>query len=102
MGLAHSQIVKIDPQTKASQIFVGQEQGLSFYTWQRGNHQFLENGNVLITDTEHGRVLEANSRGDLVWEYHNIYDEERNGVINTAVQLPLDFFHEEIRQYFDD
>lgn len=93
MGFMNSEIIKIFPDSGRSEVVVGGSKGLSFYSWQRGKHEHLENGNILIADSEHGRVLEVDSKGNLVWEYHNIWDEERNGVINNAMRLPHDFFH---------
>lgn len=96
MGFMNSQIIKIFPESGRSEVIVGGSKGLPFYIWQKGKHEHLENGNILITDSDHGRVLEVDSKGNLVWEYNNIWDNGRNGVINKAMRLPNDFFRPDV------
>lgn len=92
MTLDHSEIVSIDPQSGRYRVlFRGNEQS-PFYSWRRGKHQILGNGNILVTETEHGRVFEVDRHGKLVWEFNNIFDKTRNGVVNKAIHLPPDFF----------
>lgn len=99
MGFQNSQIIKVFPQKGTLEVIEGN--GIPFYTWQRGCHQYLENGNFLITDSEHGRILEINPRGELVWEFNNIYNDEKNGVINKAERVPLNFFRSNVQRQFD-
>ena len=63
-----------------------------FYSWQRGKHQLLPNGNLLVTETEHGRVFEAAPDGSLVWERDMGWDADRNMIVTEARRLPPDFF----------
>jgi len=46
-----------------------------FYTYERGSHQFLPNGNLLITETFEGRILEVNAKGEVVWQYITQWDD---------------------------
>jgi hypothetical protein len=39
-----------------------------FYSSHRGKWQKLENGNLLLTEEETGRILEVSSNGKPVWE----------------------------------
>jgi hypothetical protein len=90
-----SRIIEIDPVTrKTKEIFAGSPQ-VPFYTWRRGNHQRLENGNILIAESETGRAFEVDREGDLVWEYQNRFDERRNLLVSNAIWLPPDFFEPE-------
>jgi hypothetical protein len=92
MGFGTSRILAIDPQTGVqSTLFEGSE-ALPFYSWRRGQHEHLANGNLLITESEKGRVMEIDSSGELVWEYNNLYDETRNGIVTRAMVLSPDFF----------
>ena len=59
----------------------------------RGKHQQLDNGNILITEPQSGRVFEVDRSGDLVWEYQNRYDEDRNLLVSKSIWLPQDFFN---------
>ncbi len=42
-----------------------------FFSSSRGGAQLLDNGNVLITDSDHGRVFEVTRDGKIVWEFWN-------------------------------
>lgn len=88
----HSEIVKIYPRTGEYKVLFRGSDRAPFYTWRRGKQQILANGDVLVTETEHGRVFEVDPQGKLVWEFNNIYDKTRNGVVNKAIHLPPGFF----------
>jgi len=92
MGFGHSQILAIYPQTGKIETLVGGEGGYPFYSWRRGKHEHLDNNNILVTETERGHVFEIDHDQNLVWEYNNIYDEARNGVISKAMVIPENFF----------
>jgi hypothetical protein len=93
-GSGVSRIVRIDPRTRAvGTIFAGSEE-TPFYSWQRGKHQMLPNGNVLVADAEQGRVFEAAPDGSLVWERDRGWDADRNMVVTEARHLPPDFFRD--------
>ena len=94
MGMGHSQIVRIDPETRRFWSSVGPEQGVHFYSWQRGKHETLWNGNVIVTDPEGGQAFEVMPDGLVVWHFENRFDETRNGVVTTASVLPIAFFDE--------
>ena len=94
MGMGYSQIVVVYPHTGRYDVLIKGGEQLDFYSWRRGKHQHLENANILITETERGRVFEVDRDGRVVWEYNNIYDDTRNGVVSKAMVLPQDFFAE--------
>lgn len=92
MGFGASQIVGVNPATGEIRVrFDGAVRG-NFYSWRRGRHQTLPNGNILIAESEKGRVIEVDGSGEVVWVYENVYDGERNGLINDALVLADDFF----------
>ena len=88
-----SEILKIDPQTRAiaNDLYDGNTR---FYSASMGSHQYLPNGNVLITVPDEGRVLLVSSRGDPIMEFDNV--SSRSGQFNehveNAVWLPRDYF----------
>lgn len=94
MGLGTSQVVAIAPATGEVRTTYRAERPRDFYTWRRGRHQVLPNGNVLIAESERGRVIEVDRAGRTVWSYENIFDRERNGLVNEALILPEGFFAE--------
>jgi hypothetical protein len=65
-----------------------------FYTAVMGNHQWLPNGNLLITESDKGRAFEIDPQGNIVWEYINIVDEGYTGIVEDVQRLP-DFFTED-------
>jgi hypothetical protein len=92
MGTGSSRIVKIFPASGMSQTVFEGTQEHPFYSWRRGKHQPLANGHWLVTETEHGRVFEINSSGELIWAFNNRFDDHRNGLVTKAMILPRDYF----------
>jgi len=92
MSLGASRILKIDPATReVTTVYEGTD-AHPFYSYRRGKHQILPNGNVLVTESEAGRVFEATPRGALVWERDMAWDAGHNVIITSAQHLPQDFF----------
>jgi hypothetical protein len=93
MGYGASNIMTIDPVTRETKIvYEAPSSGPRFFTGQRGKHQHLANGNILITATHDGRAFEVTGKGEIVWEYINRYDEERVAVISKANRYDRDYF----------
>ena len=93
--LGGSRIVKVNPETGQSTVVFkrGKDQDQRrFYTHIMGKHQFLPNGNLLVTETIAGRVMEVTPNGDVVWQYVNRYDDERTALITSALRYPQDHF----------
>ncbi|MDC0434628.1 arylsulfotransferase family protein [bacterium] len=62
-----------------------------FFTAKRGVVDLPGNGNVLVTESEAGRVFEFTPRGDIVWEYINRYDADHLTSVMHAERYPLDY-----------
>lgn len=60
----------------------------AFYTPRRGKHQILDNGDILITETDAGRVFETTPNGEVVWQYMNRYSADEVGWLMTADRYP--------------
>lgn len=71
-------------------VFQGTKE-LSFFTITKGKHQWLDNGNLLVTDSNPGRVLEVTPDGSLAWEYVNIIESGVTGSVIEAERLPLSY-----------
>lgn len=92
MGGDGSKIRVVDPTTgEVRTTFDGAKHG-NVYTWQRGRHQMLPNGHMMIAVSEQGRAIEVDRNGNIVWSFENVFDERRNGVVNEAMALPENFF----------
>jgi hypothetical protein len=87
-----SRIVEIDPATGVTTVRFKGVPERPFYSWIRGKHQTLPNGNLLVTEPQSGSVVEVDSAGTIVWEYQNRFDEGRNLLVNSAKWLPQDYF----------
>lgn len=89
--LGGSRVLKIDPVTRAHEVMVASEGDFRLYSAYRGKHQVLENGNVLIAETDAGRALEVTPEGDIVWEYINTFDDETVAWMMDAMRYPPEF-----------
>lgn len=87
-----STIVEIDPDTRDTTVVYGADPGQRMYTRIRGRHQHLENGNILITESISGRVIEVDDEGEIVWEYINRFDENAVARVNDAIRYRKDYF----------
>ena len=59
-----------------------------FFSNIMGNHQVLQNGNILISESRAGRAFEVAPDGALVWEYFNITEPGILGLVEDAQRLP--------------
>jgi hypothetical protein len=59
-----------------------------FFSIALGKHQWLPNGDLLITDARNGRGVEVNKAGEIVWEYRNYVDEGVLGAVTEVTRLP--------------
>lgn len=95
-GTGKSRILRIRPgEDEVETIFAGSD-AVPFYSWRRGKHQYLPDGNILLTEAEGGRVLEITPEGEMVWERHMVWDDEHNLVATEARWVPADFFANDV------
>ena len=88
--LGGSRIVAVRPQDGRTEVRFPKEQSDPFYTRLRGKWQQLENGNLLLTESQSGRVVEVNPDGETVWEWvHQPYDDSRVPAVTKAQRYPL-------------
>lgn len=90
-----SNIVRIDPRTRRTEVAFGQREGQEFLTVIRGKHEPTPEGGFLITEFEGGRVFEVDAEGRIVWEYVNRYDDEQVLEITGARLYPPSYFSEQ-------
>jgi arylsulfotransferase ASST len=69
-----SRIVKIDPKTRTEATIYGGVSASDFYSETEGEHVYLANGNLLISESTGGRIFEIDPSGEIVWEFVNRYD----------------------------
>ena len=61
-----------------------------FFTDIMGKHQWLPNGNVLVTESTAGRAFEINLRGEIVWQYINYVENKTVGLVQEVTRLPAE------------
>ncbi len=76
-----------------------------FYSVGRGAEQLLPNGDVLVTESQKGRILEITRDGTIVWEYCNpstMNHGETIVAVPRAFRLPYDYFKGEFADYLSE
>ncbi len=87
-----SRIWAVDPATDTVRTLYGGQDGQPMYSPERGTHQILANGNLMITEAQQGRSFEVTPNGEIVWEYVNRYDADRVAWIHDAEVYAPSFF----------
>jgi len=91
-----SNIMEIDPATRISEVIYGISPDQPLYSGSFGKHQVLETAageNILITESEAGRVLEVDAEGKIVWEFINRFDDQDVARVTQATRYPDDYFN---------
>jgi hypothetical protein len=67
----YSRVLIVSPATSKIDWEYKSKPAEAFYSETRGGAEQLPNGNVLITESEKGRIFEITADGQIVWEYWN-------------------------------
>jgi hypothetical protein len=89
--LGGSQIVDIDPAANTTRIVYGADPGQHMFSNYRSKHQNVSGmgrAGILIVESEAGRIVEVDHKGDIVWELINRYDEDEIAIVNEATRIP--------------
>jgi hypothetical protein len=90
--LGRSEIIRVDPESGKAYNDLAKG-SVRFFAASMGEHQYLPNGNVLITVPDEGRILEVSPTGDIVMEYNNIsIHGDHNAHVENAMWVPMDYF----------
>ena len=83
--LGGSRIVTLQPHTDSMAVRFPTSRSAPLYTDVWGKWQYLENGNLLITESSAGRVVEVAPDGRTLWEWvHAPYNESEVPVVTKA------------------
>lgn len=89
-----SRIMEVDPGTFEANVLLPGEP-YQFYSWQRGKHDNVPRGGLLVTSTEQGRVFEVNAEGEVVFDFINRYQsDDKLLVVSEGRFLPNEYFTE--------
>lgn len=67
--LGGSRIVALQPHTDSIEVLFPTSRSEPFYTDEMGKWQRLSNGNLLLTESRAGRIVEVSPDGQTVWEW---------------------------------
>ncbi len=83
-----SEIVEVSaPDGNEHVVFRGSREH-PFFTSKMGKHQWLDNGNLLITEAFGGRAFEVDPAGEVVWEFINRVGGGDAGLVSSVQRLP--------------
>ena len=86
-----SRIVIVSARERTRRVFFEGAPSVKFYTDIMGKHQWLPNGNLLLTESAKGRAFEINPQGEILWEYINYIGPGLVGLVEEAQRLPLGY-----------
>lgn len=88
--LGGSRIVALQPHTDSTRVLFPGPGSEPFYTAHRGKWQHLDNGNLLLAESDAGRVVEVTPEGRTVWEWIAApYSETRVPSVTRAERVDL-------------
>jgi hypothetical protein len=68
-----SSVMSLDPRTRSVVREYTGPDGAPLHSKRSGRVQVLPNGNILVVETDGGRVLELTDDGRIAWEFHSPY-----------------------------
>lgn len=87
----YSRIVALSAVDDSIEVLFTGTNGQPFFTRTVGKHEWLPNGNLLVTETRHARVFEVDKHGTIIWEYFNIVENNVLGRIYEGQRLAPQF-----------
>lgn len=88
--LGGSRIVTLQPHTDSVHVRFPTPRSAPLYTDVWGKWQHLDNGNLLLTESSAGRIVEVAPNGRTLWEWvHAPYDDSKVPVITKAARHDL-------------
>lgn len=88
--LGGSRIMALRPHMDSTRVLFPTGRSAPFYTDFRGKWQRLRNGNLLLTESNAGRVVEVTPGGRTVWEWvAEPYDDSSVPVVTEGTRYPM-------------
>lgn len=89
--LGGSRVVLVNPHNDSTKVVFPTAKSDTFYTNVRGKWQILGNGNLLLTESQAGRVVEVGPDGETVWEWiHEPSGDETVPSVTKASRLEIE------------
>lgn len=86
-----SRIVIEHPARGTHETYYDGDEQRGFFTSILGKHQWLPNGNLLVTESQRGRAFELNPERRIVWEFVNFVGDGMVGLMEEATRLDPKF-----------
>lgn len=86
-----SRIVIVTAPEQTQEVYLADSPELPFFSAIMGKHQWLPDGNLLVTDSMAGRAFEVDAHGEKVWEYYNFIGEGTVAVVEQVQRLPPEY-----------
>lgn len=91
-----SRILELDPASQAIRWSYAGSESEPLFSLVRSTQQLLPNDNVLITESDAGRILEVSRSGEICWEFRNPATLPDDGapsiaIVCGAIRLPADY-----------
>lgn len=88
--LGGSRVVALQPHTDSSRVLFPTADSDPFYTAHRGKWQQLGNGNLLLAESDEGRIVEVGPDGRTLWEWTaESYDDSSVPSVTRASRVDL-------------
>ncbi|MBF0122754.1 MAG: aryl-sulfate sulfotransferase [Candidatus Omnitrophica bacterium] len=92
-----SRVIELDMKSREIVWQYGRKPGQDLYSRLRGAAQRLPNGNVLITESDKGHVIEVTDSGEIVWEWYSDFFKEgphtgKRRAIRSMKRFPYNYF----------
>ena len=87
-----SNILAFDPKTNHTKVLYGGTKTQQLLSIIRGKQHATAGGGLFITEFEGGRAFETDSKGDIIWQYVNRYDEQHVAELTQASLYPNNYF----------
>jgi len=86
-----SRIVIVDARTGETEVWFEGSPEQPFFTDFMGKSQWLDDGNLLVTESLNGRGFELNADKEIVWDYVNYVEDDWIGMIEEVQRLDPSF-----------
>jgi len=87
-----SNVLAMDPASGSHSVLYGSRPGQEMLSVIRGKVDLTPENELLITESDGGRVFQVDENGEIVWEYINRYDDDEVAEVTEARVYGPDYF----------
>ncbi len=94
-------VVEYDPMTNETKILFFNRSKEEMYSYWRGYYKKLDNGTMIVSSAETGRVLQVDDKGEIIWELRTIHDRKAAMVPYTKKVPSVKYYEKEYIKFLD-